>query len=152
MIDLKIDISDVLAKLARLNDADLARVIADAVVDEAVLPELAKYPAPSRAPQPFVSAKQRRYFFAALKEGSITVPYPRTGGLGKSFTKAPFGGGVNVTSTLGYADLVVGEKQARYFKGNWPSVTDVAAKIEKDTAEVIATAKVLERLQEAGLL
>lgn len=34
----------------------------------------------------FKSAKQRRYFFWALKQGVITVPYHREGKLGQSWT------------------------------------------------------------------
>lgn len=43
---------------------------------------IAPYPAPRHAPQPFVSAKQRRGFFARLKKGEITVPYERRGAAG----------------------------------------------------------------------
>lgn len=38
---------------------------------------LQKYPAVSRRPQKFKTAKQRRYFFWALKAGKIEVPYRR---------------------------------------------------------------------------
>jgi hypothetical protein len=151
MISASIDVSDVLSKLARLSDNDLERVIANAIADEAVLPEVAKYPTKVRKAQPFTSAKQRRGFFARLRSGAITVPYQRTGNLGASGVKEPFQSGLNVTFTAPYAEIVIGEKQSKYFD-YWPNVTKVAEKIEGDTAEVIATAKVLEKLQEAGLL
>lgn len=38
---------------------------------------LAEYPSVSRRPQPFKTAKQRKYFFAAMKKGEIEVPYRR---------------------------------------------------------------------------
>ncbi len=151
MIDISLDLSDLLSKLARLSDADLERAIADAVATEAVIPEGAKYPAQSHRAQPFTSAVQRRAFFAKLRSGAISVPYRRTGTLGGSATKQPFQSGVAVTWTAPYADIVIGEKQAKYF-GNWPNVTKIAQRVESDTAELIGTAKVLERLREAGLL
>ena len=151
MFKVKLDTAELEAALSRMGDAELARGIANAVADEAVLPELAKYPAPSRKKQPFKSGKSRKFFFAALKKGAISVPYRRSGKLGTSFKKQPFGKGVDVASALGYAELVVGEKQGGYFKGNWPSVKDVAAKVEGDAAELIGTAEVIKQLQKAGL-
>lgn len=150
MIDAKIDVSDVLAKLSRLSDSELARVIANAVADEAVLPEVAKYPTQSHKSQPFTSTKQRRGFFAKLRAGAITVPYQRTGTLGASGVKQPFQSGLDVTFTAPYAEIVIGEKQSRYFS-NWPNVVKVAQKIEEDTAELIGVAKVIEQLEKAGL-
>lgn len=151
MIDVEIDISDVLAKLSRLSDAEFDRVVANAVADEAVLPEVAKYPTQEHRAQPFVSAQQRRGFFAKLRSGAITVPYQRTGNLGSSGRKEPFQSGLSVTWLAPYSEIVIGEKQSKYFS-NWPNVVKVAEKIEGDTAEVIGVAKVLEKLQEAGLL
>lgn len=151
MFNVRIDTSDLEAKLGNISGPAFARAVADAVADEAVLPELAKYPAPSGKAQPFKSSKQRRFFFAALRRGQISVPYRRTGRLGSSFKKQPFSGGTDVVSTLGYADLVVGEKQGGYFKGTWPNVKQVAAKIEGDTAELIGAAEVIKQLQKAGL-
>lgn len=150
MISVKIDTSDLTSKLAQLSTPQLAQDIADAVATQAVIPEGAKYPAQSGRKRAFVSAKQRRFFFAALKRGSITVPYQRTGHLGGSAVKQPFGGGVDVVWQAPYSEIVIGEKQDRYFD-NWPNVTKIAQKIESDTAELIATAEVVKAIVKAGL-
>ena len=152
MLDISIDLSDLVAKLNALgSDATLGKSIADAVADEAVIPEVAKYPAQSHRRQPFKSSASRRAFFAGLRRGSITVPYRRTGALGGSAVKQPFQSGVQVSWTASHSDIVIGEKQAKYFD-NWKSVTKVAAAVEQNDAELIGTAEVLKRLREAGLL
>lgn len=152
MLNISIDVSDLIAKLNALgNDATLGKDIADAVADEAVIPEVAKYPAQAHRKQPFKSSTQRRAFFAKMRAGAITVPYRRTGALGGSAVKQPFQSGVAVAWTAPYSDIVIGEKQAGYFS-NWSNVSKVAAKIEGDTAELIGTAEVVKRLREAGLL
>jgi hypothetical protein len=55
-----------------ITGPDLARDIATHVADEAVIPELAKEPMASGKKMLFVSAKQRGFFFAALKRGDIS--------------------------------------------------------------------------------
>ena len=56
--------------------------------------------------------KQRRYFFWALKNGKIKVPYKRTGLLGRRITSQAERDGVDVTGSVGldvpYAPWVVG--------------------------------------------
>lgn len=154
MLSIKIDTSDAEAALSRLNNADMTRRITDRVIVEAVQPELSKSPSPRRQRQPFKSPKQRKYFFAALKDGRIVVPYPRTGNLGNpsNWTRTNTADGATLTSTKRYSDLVLTRgKQAKYHEGNWPTTDDVASKIEGDTAEPIGTATVIEMLQEAGL-
>lgn len=150
MISIIVDTSDLTNKLNLLNTDALARDIADAVADEAVIPEGAKYPAAQHKPQPFVSAKQRRAFFAKLRSGAITVPYVRSGRLGGSAQKQPFTNGVAVSWAAPYSDIVIGERQGAYFDF-WPNVTKIAQKIESDTAELIATAQTIEALEKAGL-
>lgn len=149
MIDVQIDVSEVLAKLRSIADDTLAQQIADKVAD-AVIVEGAHYPPQSHRKQPFKSAKQRAFVMAGIKRGTLSVPYRRTGALGGSGTKQPFGGGANVVWTAGHAELVIGEKQAKYFD-NWPNVQAIAQKIETNTAEAIATAEVVLALQKAGL-
>jgi hypothetical protein len=149
MISIKIDTSDLDRKLGALSAAQLAQDIGDAVADD-VITEGAKYPAQSGRRRAFVSAKQRRGFFAALKKGAITVPYQRSGRLGGSAVKQPFGGGVDVTWQAPYAEIVMGEKQDKYFD-NWRNVTKIAAHVEADNAELIATDKILQALTKAGL-
>lgn len=151
MFNAKIDLSDLISKINSLTDADLMREIAQAVADEAVVPELAKEPFRSGKKQPFRSDKSRRFFFAALREGQIQVPYVRTGAIGIS-EKHPTSSGMDVVVPAAYSDLVrTAGKQAAYHAGTWPTDEDIAQKIEGDTAELIATARVVEALDKAGL-
>lgn len=149
MIDVKIDVSDALARLGSIADATLAQQIADKVAD-AVIAEGAKYPPQAHRRQPFKSNRQRAFVMGGIKRGTLSIPYRRTGALGASGSKQPFGGGANVVWTAGHAEMVIGERQSAYFN-NWPNVTKIAQKIESDTAEAIATAAVVEALQKAGL-
>ena len=45
---------------------------------------LTDYPPPSTGKARFKTARQRRYFFWALRQGFIQLPYHRTGKLGQS--------------------------------------------------------------------
>lgn len=149
MIDVKIDISDVVSKLSSISEQEIIRTIANDIADEAVVPEMAKYPGKSGKKQPPKSAAQRRFIFAAIKRGAI--PYQRTGKTGDT-TKQPTGAGVDVVSKAGYSDLVrTKASQAPYHRGHWPTVEDLSAKIEGSSAEAIATASVVKILQKAGL-
>jgi hypothetical protein len=151
MLTITITIDDAIRALKRLEDSRLPTKIAEAVANEVVLPALVKYPAASRRTQPFVSAKQRKYFFAALRRGQIEVPYRRTGDLGSRWAKQPFGGGLALRSTIGYSELVVGDggKQAAYHRGTWPSMTETAKRSEADAA-LAATAIVVKTIGDAG--
>lgn len=75
----------------------------------------------------FVSAKQRRWFFWALRSGAIQVPYRRTGTLGRRWRHliTPAGGGIRgtLTNRTPYAEFVQDEKkQARVHAGRWPTI------------------------------
>jgi len=102
--------------------------------------DLTDYPGPPQRPYPKMlrTAKQRRYFFWALKQGIIQVPYVRTGKLGQSWTweitqtSAGLRGGVG--TNLGYAKWVQKEdSQARIHRGNW--LTDARA-VDQRRAEI----------------
>ena len=152
MFNVKFDTSDVIAKLNSLTDGDFARDVAQAVADEAVIPELAKEPfRATRKKMIFVSNKQRAFVMAAIRRGDIQVPYVRTGRIGIS-EKHQTTNGIDVVVPAEYSDLVrTAGKQARYHEGTWPTDEDIAQKIESDTAEVIATAHVIAALEKAGL-
>jgi hypothetical protein len=151
MFTTNIDLSDLITKMNSITGPELARDIATHVADEAVIPELAKEPMASGKKMLFVSAKQRGFFFAALKRGDISVPYRRTGAIGMS-EKHETSTGVDVVLTAPYSDLVrTRGRQAKYHEGTWPDDEDIAAKIESDTAELIGTAAVLAALEKAGL-
>jgi hypothetical protein len=151
MFKASINTSDLEQKLSQITGPDLARTIAQAVAKEAVEPELAKEPMRSGKKMQFVSAKQRAFVMAAIKSGAINVPYRRTGQIGIS-EQHQTTNGVDVVVPVEYSDLVRTKgKQAKYHQGTWPTDEDIAAKIESDTAELIATAAVLEALEKAGL-
>jgi hypothetical protein len=151
MFNSSIDLSDLVTKLNSIAGPELARDIAGAVADQAVIPELAKEPMASGKKMLFVSAKQRGFFFAALKRGDITVPYRRTGAIGMS-EKHETGVGVDVVLTAPYSDLVrTRGRQARYHESTWDDTETIALRLEQDTAELIATAAVIDALSKAGL-
>lgn len=95
--------------------------------------DLTDYPPRPQRPYlkpPLRTAKQRRYFFWALKQGIIKVPYTRTGKLGQSWTWEITQTGAGLRGTVGtnmsYAKWVQNEEsQAAIHRGNW--LTDAAA-------------------------
>jgi hypothetical protein len=128
MFNSSIDLSDLVTKLNSIAGPELARDIAGAVADQAVIPELAKEPMASGKKMLFVSAKQR------MSEKHET------------------GVGVDVVLTAPYSDLVrTRGRQAKYHESTWPDMDDVALKLESDTAELIGTAAVIDVLSKAGL-
>lgn len=151
MISITIDITDAQAKLDRLDIERKRPEIAKSIAQQVLRPNLAKYPGQTHAKQPFVSDKQRRYFFAALKKGAIEVPYRRTGGLGSDWTEQETGDGLTLTSNKTYSDLVRTKgKQADYHASNWPSTDQIAEDSEADAA-LVATAELVTIITGAGL-
>lgn len=96
---------------------------------------LSTYPAARKKKQPFKSDKQRRFFFAALADGRIRVPYQRTGNLGRSWRAGivQTGGGLTITvgNTTAYAPYVQGSQQAGYHRGNWKTITELTQDQER---------------------
>ena len=85
-------------------------------------------------PKMLRTEKQRRYFFWALKEGLIQVPYVRTGKLGQSWTwkvtTTASGLRGDVGTNMNYARWVQRQgSQARIHRGNW--LTDYGAVQQK---------------------
>ena len=145
-------VADVIDALDRVSAPGVPQEIAQRVAKEVVLPKLAQYPPASRAKQPFVSDKSRRYFFAALRSGALVVPYRRSGALGKpdNWTQTPSGDGLTLTSQMEYSGLVRSKgKQANYFKGNWLTDEDIAEASSFDAA-LAATAVLVEIIGSAG--
>lgn len=153
MITIKVDAADLEAKMANLDRLQMQIDIGDAIAEEAVLPTFRKYPSPTGAKQPFKSDKSRRFFFAALKKGTIQVPYRRTQALAALWEVTQTGNTTTVRSTRKNAKLVIGMKdeQSKYHAGNWPSVEDVARDVEAQQAEPIGERVVQEHLKKAGL-
>ena len=153
MFNVKLDLSDLIAKLGALTTEDLRRDIAERVATEAVQPELAKEPfRTTHKKMQFVSNKQRAFVMAGIRRGDIQVPYRRTGQIGISEKHATTNG-MDVVVPAEYSDLVRTKgKQASYHSDLWPTTEDISQAIESDTAELIGTAAVLEVLEKAGLL
>lgn len=104
----------------------------DEVANE-IVRRLTTYPSPSGKPQPFKSDKQRRWFFAALKSGAITVPYRRTQTLAKGWKIVTKTTGYTIENTVPYAPLVQGavKDQAKYHQRWWESSSKVAQDVDK---------------------
>jgi hypothetical protein len=77
--------------------------------------------------QTFQSEKQRRWFFAALSSGKISVPYHRTGRLSAAWEAKVSAHEVKFTNAAPSAPFVVGYAfQSRHEKlVGWKKVTDI---------------------------
>jgi hypothetical protein len=151
MIDIRLDIDAAAAQRAldRLDDQALTPRVAERVEKEVIRPALMQYPAPSGKKQAFASDKARRFFFAAVKSGRITVPYRRSGALGRDWQRTPNADGLTLTSTRPNSDLVRTQgKQAKYHKGTWPTDQQLVKEREGDAA-LAATAEIVEAIREA---
>ena len=110
---------------------------------------IARYPRVSRRPQPFVSDKQRRGFFAKLKSGEIEVPYRR--GISKgserhnqSWTVKGRKSGLEqiVGSDTTYGRLLQdAKKQTAYHQGTgWITIQQTAKKEQAPVSKVVLVA------------
>ncbi|MGQ9491727.1 MAG: hypothetical protein ACUVS6_13725 [Anaerolineae bacterium] len=127
-------IEQLTAKLGRLAAFNLLRpAMHDSL--NTLWGDLAQYPRPPErgAFTGFKSDKQRRWFFAALRQGLIQVPYVRTGTLGRSWTQridlTADGMVGRVGTNIAYAPFVQDrERQAEIHRGRWQTVQDVLHK------------------------
>lgn len=107
--------------------------------------EMKRYPNVSRRKQPFKTRKQQRAFFAMLKSGAIQVPYVRGSNrksqkLGQSWTTRGSSDGLaqTVGTAVGYARLVVGDKQSHYHKvTGWKTAETVAKTFEGRAYKIV---------------
>ncbi len=121
----------ILSDLAELGDPKL--VTAALLVGGNKLKSIvAEYPPVNRRPQPFKSVKSRKYFFWALKQGTIQVPYVRGRSPGSEDMKHRWivrqtSEGVEVANNTSYVHLVHDAKeQAAYHReGGWQTDEDV---------------------------
>lgn len=92
--------------------------------------------------QTFASDKQRRWFFASLNDGSLTLPYRRSMGLGQSWTFSIESNTRAVVGTnVGYARLVKGQGDQSAFlaASGWQTVNQDAAKASPKVLAAIDT-------------
>lgn len=144
LMQITVNDGDVRRLLARLESGEPAKAGLKAMGGY-LRGKLRAYPpkrgaGPSRASvygQPFVSEKQRRWFFAALKDGSLSLPYRRSSHLAKRWGQSEEDGGWTqvVGNDATYAPWVVGnESQSLYMKAmGWSTTADVVER-EADAA------------------
>jgi hypothetical protein len=144
-VKITVDATEALRILERVTSPALPGKIANAVADEDVLPALRTYPSPSGKKQGFKSDKSRRFFFAALADGKIDVPYRRTGRTASSYQKQTTGDGVDVVSSLPSAVYTRGTPQAAYFKGVWETHEALSKSLEGD-ATLTATGVIVSEI------
>jgi hypothetical protein len=103
------------------------------------------YPSQTNASQPFKTERQRKWFFAALADGTISVPYRRTGRLANSWLARQEGWSHWVLeNSAPYAHWVVGRgQQAVFHEGNWWTADDI---IEEEVGDL--TEQLTEELVE----
>lgn len=109
---------------------------------ESARTKLRRYPPQTNNPQPFKTDRQRRFFFAALRDGRIVVPYQRTRNLADGWTVEKRGReGYALTNSVGYTRYVHGSAygtgQAGYHAGNWQLTRDVVEEAVKGLPEEI---------------
>ena len=152
MIEITIDATDALQKINAIDATVIARAIADEIDVTLLQPALRMAPPARRKRQPFVSAQQRKAFFAKLRGGQIQVPYVRSGRATTigNWPATQDSDGLTRTGTFPYADLLRGTGQAAYHRGNWADLDQMAQQVE-GAAEVPATAALLTVLEKAGL-
>lgn len=133
-------------KIARLsNPAELVPTVEAVAVE--VKGAISKYPDGNQhRPQPFKSARQRAYFFWALKEGLIEVPYrrgqsPGSEDLGQSWTVKGMKGGLQqiIGNDTSYGQLVQGPdtQTAYHAETGWKTTDEVIEeKAEKALREI----------------
>lgn len=153
MFSIKVDASD-LKKFEEVDLLSLRIAVGDAIAQEAILPMFRANPFQAHAPQPFVSDKQRKFFFWALRNDRIEVPYKRTGAINVLWEVTTLSNGnTKVASKRKNAKYVIGEsaEQSRYHAGNWLSVTEVAEQVEAGPGQGIAERVLTDMLNKAGL-
>lgn len=131
-------LDDLLRRLERI--ADGSKVLRDGMERAAdrVKGKLQSYPKASRKAQPFKSDRSRRWFFANLREGKISVPYERTMTLSHKWTTQVAGDGswAKIGNNAPYAKLVQGrDDQAAYHKGTWQTAEDTLDDNTKNVTE-----------------
>ena len=144
-----VDVSEVLAKLDPEKMRHEVEVALGGAAD-IIRAGVKQYPSrQSTGPQQWKSEKQRRWFFAALREGKIQVPYRRTGKLGQSWTKRIDRGSTWPAAVIGthmaYAPYVqdADRQTAMHARTPWPTAQGVAE--EKSDEVVRFIKKALEK-------
>jgi len=100
----------------------------------------------------FFTDKQRRFFFAALADGSINVPYRRTQALSRGWKKVGSGRNLIIANETPHAGLVMGgqTEQSRHARAiGWKEAGEIA-KERADRITKIAEAAAAKAIKKAG--
>jgi len=119
--------------------------------------KIAQYPPRTYVPQPFVSARQKAFFFAALADGRIEVPYrrgqsPGSEDLGQRWSIKVQKGGLRVVvgNNAAYGPFVQGpDEQAWFMKARGWKTTDQIAEQESDNVNRIVAERINQALNRA---
>jgi hypothetical protein len=134
MADASIEIvglDELMAAVGRLAAMTVVRDAMETAV-ERVRTQIAIYPPPPGGYRMvWKSERQRRFFFAALRDGRIQVPYRRTGTLGRRWTTKVSGSGGDIVGEVGnvtvYGPFVQSQaEQAQIHQGRWRTDEQVA--------------------------
>jgi hypothetical protein len=99
-----------------------------------------------------MSAKQRRFFFAALKRGEITVPYKRTQTLRNNWEIVGAGETAILVNETPYAHLVMGEgEQARMMEMIGWKTTDAVVEEREARISEVAEGAAKRAIRKVGL-
>lgn len=120
--------------MAQVDELAAMRVLRDTMETavERVRTQIAVYPPPpSGHRMVWRSERQRRWFFAALRSGQISVPYRRTGTLGRRWTTKVSVTASDIRGEVGnatvYGPFVQSqESQAAIHQGRWRTAERVA--------------------------
>lgn len=116
--------------ISALASNDINLPICGAIANQVLIPALRIYPPQRRQRMIGMSERQRRALFAHMRRGTITVPYRRTYRLREGWR--PVGDGKRVQNLVPYARFVQGDPgQARYHRGNWNTVTQIAQEVSR---------------------
>ena len=128
-------LDELIAAVGRLESLQVLRDTMETAV-ERVRTQIAVYPPPPVGYRMvWKSEKQRRWFFAALREGRISVPYRRTGTLGRRWTTEVSRQGDDLVGKVGnvtaYGPFVQSvDQQAAVHRGRWRTDEQVARLME----------------------
>lgn len=123
-----------LIEKARQLQQDVLPVVAALAITELIKNDP---PPPARgASGGFVSDRQRKFVMASIRKGTITVPYVRGRGNGKSqnlnrsyLVLRGMIAESQVVSTASYAQYVIGNKQAPIHQGRWLTTDEIAKRM-----------------------
>lgn len=130
---------------ARLSGLDLLGAIEGANIARDAHDDIKTYPPQAHVPQAaHWTPRQRRYFFAALASGAISVPYARTGKVGASWATRTTRGATSLTvwleSDSPVAPGLMGDSQWWMHAGNWRQGASVWLQHEAEMGAKIETA------------